>query len=249
MDLIKLNSLIIVNTKKLKPSTKEEYKELQKKLASRVLVLPDEQPHVFHPNELIFSLDVQYDGDDAYVAVDIQEWGGRVIGQFLYQTKAEVPYIPGLFSFREGAVLAPAIKALIKNWQMMPSLLLVDGHGTAHPRKFGVACWLGIELNVPSIGCAKEPLIKYEGNLGNDRGDELALRQGKEVIGLVLRTQKDVKPVYVSAGHQTSQAAAAEIVLHLASKYRICEPIRRADHTARRFAKGEFEAGMIQFEY
>lgn len=226
---------------------KERLKAVQERLAKKVIIT--QGPLIVNPKELLFSLDVQYDGDDAYVAVDIQEWGGRVIGQFLHHTKTTIPYIPGLFSFREGEVLALAIKTLTKEWQLKPSLLVVDGHGTAHPRQFGVACWLGVALNLPTVGIAKEPLIKYEGDLANERGAELPLKKGKQIIGTILRSQQSVKPIYVSAGHLVSQEAAAAIALYLADKYRICEPIRRADHVARRFAKGEFEAGMVQFEY
>jgi len=191
-------------------------------------------------------MDIQYSGDDAYVAIDIQEWDGRVIGQFLHKSETTIPYVPGLFAFREGEVLKPALQQLMNTWDMKPALLIVDGHGTAHPRKFGIGCWLGLTLNIPTIGVAKEPLLKYKTMLGPNRGDRVKVMLANDYVGLIVRTQEGVKPVYISAGHLISQTAAAYIILELASQYRICEPIRRADQAARRFAKGEFEAGMIQ---
>lgn len=226
--------------------TTEELKKKQERLAKQVSILPDHKSFGLHPRDLIFSMDIQYSGDDAYVAIDIQEWDGHVIGQFLYKSATTIPYIPGLFAFREGEVLKPALQELMKFWGMKPALLIVDGHGTAHPRKFGIGCWLGLTLNIPTIGVAKEPLLKYDLAIGPERGDRAKVMLKNEYVGLILRTQKGVKPVYVSAGHLISQTAAAHIILELSSQYRISEPIRRADHVARRFAKGEFEAGMIQ---
>lgn len=195
-------------------------------------------------NPLIFSFDIQYQGDIAYTAVDIQQYDGALLGMYVAKIEVTFPYIPQFFCFREAPVLLEVLERVQQHTQLRPDLLLIDGHGLAHPRKFGVACYMGVETGIAAIGCAKETLVKYEGELDAARGATLANYVENELVGYVLRSQTNIKPVFVSAGYGISLDKAKEMVLHLTPSYRISEPLRRADHAARAFAKGEKHGAM-----
>ncbi|MCH2044410.1 MAG: endonuclease V [Saprospiraceae bacterium] len=223
----------------------EALQEKQKRMAKLVVVPPSGKGYLPKDEDIIFSLDIQYVGEDAYVAVDIQSYAGRKWGVYAAQTKAGMEYIPRYFCFREGPPLAKTIRKVIELSTMQPSLLIVDGHGIAHPRKFGVASWLGVELAIPSIGVAKRTLLPYETSPALFRGSSSPISLDDERVGSVLRTQDYVKPVFVSTGHQISLENTEAIILKLSSKYRVSEPIRRADHIARVYAKGETDRRAI----
>lgn len=140
----------------------------------------------------------------------------------------QFPYVPGLLSFRETPI---AIKALEK-LNITPDLILCDGQGIAHPRRFGIACHIGLITNLPSIGVAKSLLVgKYE-SLGLTRGSVSPLIHQNEEIGVALRTKDNVQPVYVSVGHKVSLETATDYVLQCAPKYRLPETTRLADKMA-----------------
>lgn len=138
---------------------------------------------------------------------------------------AHFPYVPGLFSFRE---LPPLIQAMAK-LRHQPDLIICDGQGIAHPRRFGLACHLGVLYDIPTIGCGKTRLIGNAAIPGNRKGDYSLLRDDNEVIGAVLRTRDRVKPVYVSIGHRVSLATACDWILKLTPRYRLPETTRQAD--------------------
>lgn len=140
----------------------------------------------------------------------------------------EFPYIPGLLAFRE----LPALLEAYARLRATPDLLLVDGHGLAHPRRFGIACHLGLELDRPSIGCGKSLLVGEHRVPGPRRGARTQLRHRGEVVGACLRTRTGVKPVYVSIGHRIELGEAVRVVLTCARSYRLPEPIRCADQMA-----------------
>lgn len=146
---------------------------------------------------------------------------------------ARFPYIPGLLSFRE----LPALAAAFERLRHRPQVVLCDGQGIAHPRRFGLASHLGVLLDLPSIGCAKSRLIGTHPEPGRRRGDQTPLRDGRETIGAVLRTREAVRPVYVSIGHRASLADAVRLVLRCGVGYRLPEPIRRADQEVGRLAR------------
>ncbi len=139
------------------------------------------------------------------------------------------PYIPGLLSFREGPVVLAALNKL----GSLPDVLICDGQGIAHPRRFGLACHIGLLANIPSIGCAKTWLTGSYSDPGRDKGDYSNLRDGREIIGAVVRTRKDVRPLFVSVGYQISLQDSIEIVMRCCGRYRIPEPLRRAHSLAR----------------
>ncbi len=144
--------------------------------------------------------------------------------------KASFPYIPGFLSFREG----PAIMAAIKNLNTKPDVILFDGQGIAHPEGIGIASHVGVLLDVPSIGCAKSKLIGYykEPDLSKGAISPLVF-QGK-TIGVALRTKDKVKIVFVSPGHKIDLKTSIKIVLRCTGRFRIPEPLRRADILSRR---------------
>jgi deoxyribonuclease V len=134
------------------------------------------------------------------------------------------PYIPGLLSFRE----APACLAAIEKLKTIPDCVIVDGQGIAHPRRLGIACHLGLFLDIPTIGCAKSRLIGDFKQPGSAKGSTSLLTDKGETIGSVVRTRNDVKPVFVSVGHKCRLCDAVRIVLDCCRRYRLPEPSRLA---------------------
>lgn len=142
------------------------------------------------------------------------------------------PYIPGLLSFRE----APAILSAVAMLPAPPDLLLVDGQGRAHPRRFGIACHLGLLLDCPTIGCAKSRLVGHYREPPPEAGAWTPLRDGDEVIGAVLRTRATARPLFVSVGHRVSLETAVALVMACCRGRRLPEPTRLADALTRRGA-------------
>lgn len=136
------------------------------------------------------------------------------------------PYVPGLLSFRE----APVVIAVLRKLRAEPDAIMCDGHGVAHPRRFGLASHVGIICRRPTIGCAKSRLVGAYGALGTKRGGQAALSHDGVTIGTVLRTQGGVNPVFVSVGHKIDLRTAERTVLECAVRYRLPEPTRLADH-------------------
>jgi deoxyribonuclease V len=149
----------------------------------------------------------------------------EVVEHHVVEASVRFPYVPGLLSFRE----TPAIALAFEQVRTEPDLLLVDGHGYSHPRRFGLACHLGLLTGLPTIGVAKSRLCGEASEPGLERGSTSALQLDGEIIGLVVRTKQNVKPLYVSVGHRIGLAEAAEWVLRLAPTHRLPEPARLAD--------------------
>lgn len=138
------------------------------------------------------------------------------------------PYVPGFLSFRE----IPAVLDALEKLAIAPDLILCDGQGIAHPRRFGIACHLGVLIDVPTIGVAKSLLVGKHEELPLERGNWQPLIHRRETIGAVLRTRKGVKPVYVSSGHRVSLTTAIDYVMRCTPKYRLPETTRWADKLA-----------------
>ncbi len=144
--------------------------------------------------------------------------------------KTRFPYLPGYLSFRE----TPALLAALARLLAQPDLILCDGQGLAHPRRFGLACHLGVLLEVPTIGVAKSRLIGTHEPVPEERGKWVPLYDDADVIGAVVRTRAGVRPLYVSIGHRVSLKTAIELVLRCTTRYRLPEPCRRAHALASR---------------
>jgi deoxyribonuclease V len=139
------------------------------------------------------------------------------------------PYVPGLLSFRE----IPPLLAAWRKLRTRPDVVIVDGQGYAHPRRFGLACHLGVLLGLPTLGCAKSRLIGEFEEPGPQRGSWTPLRDRGETIGAALRTQDRTNVVYVSIGHRITLAGSIRVVLACAPRYRLPEPQRLADQLSR----------------
>ena len=138
------------------------------------------------------------------------------------------PYIPGYLSFREIPAILPALEQL----KIRPDLILCDGQGLAHPRRFGLACHLGVLLDLPTIGVAKSLLIGEHKELAPEKGQYQPLIDQGETIGVVLRSRTNIKPIYVSIGHRISLPTAIDYVIGCLTKYRLPETTRIADKLA-----------------
>ncbi len=138
------------------------------------------------------------------------------------------PYVPGYLSFRE----IPAILAAFPQLKQIPDLILCDGQGLAHPRRFGLACHLGVLLDIPTIGVAKSRFIGEHEEVPAEKGSQKPLMDNDETIGVVLRSRTNVKPIYVSIGHKISLPTAIDYVMGCLTKYRLPETTRWADKLA-----------------
>ncbi len=153
--------------------------------------------------------------------------------------ETEFPYIPGLLSFREG----PALVSVIKRLSTKPDVILFDGQGIAHPRRVGIATHIGILLDVPTIGCAKSKLVGEYEEPEDRRFAHTPLVYKEEVVGVVLRTKKGVLPIFVSPGHRITVDDALRVVTLCVARYRLPEPVRRADLLSKRLRKEYLASG------
>ena len=141
---------------------------------------------------------------------------------------ADFPYVPGLLSFREAPILLEALSGL----RGTPDLVLVDGQGTAHPRRFGIACHLGLAVDVPIVGCAKSRLVGVHEQPGEEKGEWTPLTHRGDVIGAVVRTRTGVRPIYVSPGNNIDLDSSVRWALACSPRYRIPVPTRLAHRAA-----------------
>ena len=194
---------------------------IQQRLAAEVRLAP------LKPVSTVAGLDCAFAGDRVFatvVAWDVER--RRVIERRARSLPLQFPYVPGLLSFRE----APALLAALRRLRTPVDALLCDGQGIAHPRRFGLACHLGVQLGLPAVGCAKSRLVGDWIEPGRERGERSPLTLGTERIGTVLRTRTGVKPLFLSPGHLCDFEGAADLVLRCGGGLRLPEPVRLADH-------------------
>jgi deoxyribonuclease V len=181
---------------------------------------------------LAAGLDVAYAKDSDQLAAAVVVLDTATLAPVEHQAVtgvASFPYIPGLLAFRE----IPALARALAHVRAAPDVLVCDGYGIAHPRRFGLASHLGVLTGLPSIGVAKTPFTGQYDEPATQRGAWTDLTDGGEVVGRVLRTQPGVRPVFVSVGHAISLDDACDLVLRLSPRCRLPETTRRADHLAR----------------
>ena len=205
----------------------EEAKRLQMLLSKRVI----REDRLREPITHVAGVDVAYRGEYSIGAAAVLDYASMELIETKTSRQAtRFPYKSTFLSFRE---LPPIVSAMDK-LRIQPDVTLVDGHGVAHPRRLGLASHLGLVLDAPTIGVAKNLLCgKVEDN-GNDRWKPVIHKH--ETVGAAVFTRPNAKPVYVSIGHKVSLDTAREIVLHCARKYRIPEPLRTAHMTSQRLA-------------
>jgi deoxyribonuclease V len=171
----------------------------------------------------------EQDGRVTRAAVAVLEYPGlALVEQVVVRVATTFPYVPGLLSFRE----APAVLAAFERIRIAPDLILYDGQGIAHPRRFGIASHVGLLLDCPSIGVAKSRLVGAHRMPATRRGAWTPLRDAGELIGAVLRTRAGVKPLYVSIGHRVSLETAVRWTLACVTRYRLPETTRWAHRLA-----------------
>jgi deoxyribonuclease V len=203
---------------------KQEALEIQRSLASRVSVEDGlERPPRYVAGVDISPPDALGGAVGAAVLLELPEL--QIVEVKVYRGKPGFPYVPGLLSFRESPLILGALERLVTT----PDVILADGQGLAHPRRFGLACHLGLLTDTPTIGCAKSILTgRPEGTLASRAGSRVPLMDRGDVVGAAVRTREYVRPIYVSIGHKVSLDSAVALTLACCKGYRMPEPTRLA---------------------
>lgn len=206
--------------------TPKEAIALQRELAPRVI-----REDRFGPVSRVAGVDAGFEdaGRVTRAAVAVLSYPGlELVDRSVARLPTRFPYVPGLLSFRE----APAVLQAFEGLSEQPDLIVYDGHGIAHPRRFGIASHVGLLLDIPCIGAAKSRLVGEHAQPGMQRGAWTPLTHDGEVLGAVLRTRSGVQPVYVSIGHRISLQTAIDWVLACSPRYRLPETTRWAHRLA-----------------
>jgi len=189
------------------------------------LILTDAEPAA--PLTCVAGADISYarHSDQFFAAVVLLSYPDLVVREEAQAiARVSFPYVPGFLSFREGPVLLQALAKL----RSLPDVIMFDGQGIAHPRGLGLASHLGLFLDRPTIGCAKSRLVGDYREPGLEKGAREPLRYHDRLVGVVLRTKRGVRPVFISPGHRISIARAAVIAGECCRGYRLPEPVRQA---------------------
>jgi deoxyribonuclease V len=213
----------------------KEAVEIQKRLKKQILL-----KSLFKNlnGKLIAGADVSYDKqiDRFYAGVVVFELQTmQKIEETTASGRVDFPYIPGLLSFREAPILLRAFSKIKKT----PDIIILDAQGIAHPRGIGLASHIGLLLNKPSIGCAKTRLIGEYDNVGEEVGNYSRLTVKGKTVGAVLRTRRNVKPVFISPGHKIDLATSIVLALKSCRGYKLPEPTRQAHNLVNKVRKGE----------
>jgi deoxyribonuclease V len=211
-----------VGTEHFGSLTPEQAVRIQERLARRVRKKPSRTAI-----RRIAAADCCYSRDDTLCGAAVVVWdleSREEVETVTTRLDVHFPYIPGLFAFRE----APAILTVLERLAARPQLLICNGHGIAHPRRFGLASHVGVLAGIPTVGCAQKRLCGSFVEPGAERGSSSPLTDGREIIGAVLRTRSGVRPLFISIGHRIDLATAVRIVLACTHGHRLPEPLRLA---------------------
>jgi deoxyribonuclease V len=206
--------------------TPAQARALQFELRSKIITCDR-----FDPPRWVAGVDVGFEdqGSITRAAVAVLRFPElSLVDQAVARQPTRFPYVPGLLSFRE----IPAILEALGRIHQVPDMLLCDGQGLAHPRRFGLACHLGLLTDLPAIGVAKSRLVGRHLDPPEHKGAWVPLMDGNEIIGAVLRSRQRVKPLYISVGHRISLASAIHYVLACTTRYKLPETTRAAHHLA-----------------
>ncbi|MEV3967676.1 endonuclease V [Streptomyces sp. NPDC050698] len=220
------------------PTTEEQARAVQDALRARVILdEPGPPPGTGH----VTGVDVAYDDERdvvAAAAVVLDASSLDVVAEATAVGRISFPYVPGLLAFREIPTVLAALEALPRP----PGLVVCDGYGFAHPRRFGLASHLGVLTGLPTIGVAKNPFTFSYDDPDTPRGSSAPLLAGAEEVGRALRTRDGVKPVFVSVGHRVTLDQACAHTLALTPAYRLPETTRRADALCREALRDTYSA-------
>lgn len=204
--------------------------ELQKQLAVQINTTT---PLDLSKIQYVAGVDVSVKNEISHAAIAVLSFPDLAeVEVATAQIPTPFPYIPGLLSFREGAVILEAHQKL----QHQPDVYVFDGMGIMHPRRLGIASHIGLWLQKPTIGCGKTRLVGQYDDPALEKGAYSPVRYRGEVVGVVLRTKTGVKPVYISVGHLATLETAIELVMRCTTKYRLPETTRAAHNAAGRFS-------------
>jgi deoxyribonuclease V len=208
----------------------EEARQIQQRLSEKVVLKDD-----FDKIEKILGVGVVFSGsqDEVFVGcVSFMFPELEMVNAISQKLKVGFPYTPGFFAFSAGPVILSAVKKMER-----PDLIIFPGRGIAHPRKLGLASHLGVWLDIPTIACSKTPLWREYPEPSSKKGAHVFMEGEKgELIGAVVRTKENVKPIFVTPGHRISIQTAVKIVLECSPRYRIPEPLRQAQILAKKMA-------------
>lgn len=207
---------------------------LQKQLRERVQTTNGFDPEAV---QSVAGIDVSLKGEGQAAVVVLSYPDLRPLDRAVATAKLSFPYVPGLLSFRE----SPLVLAALEKLRVLPDLLMIDGQGYAHPRRFGIACHLGLLTGIPALGCAKSILVGAYESLGEEPGAQAPLVDRGEVIGAVLRSKARTNPLIVSIGHKIDLPTAVQFVQGCLRGYRLPETTRAAHNLA-----GTAQAGTAQ---
>ncbi len=214
------------------PTDLKSAANLQRQLASQVIQKP-----LTNPPQIIAGADLAFKKNSnlAYACVVLLTFPElTLLKYFTLKGPVDFPYIPGYLSFRE----APLLLNLFKRVKPEPDLVFFDGQGLAHPKKFGLASHMGVLLNRPSIGCAKSRLIGTFKEPGIEKGCKTQLMdKDGGVIGSVVRTRNNCKPLFISVGHLIDLDSSIDFVLKCSTRFKIPEPTRLAHNLVTAFKK------------
>jgi deoxyribonuclease V len=216
------------------PKNITEAKEIQEVLKKKVSIIP-----LRKSPEYVAGVDAAFFEDKIIGVACLYRYPEIILIEEAYSlTEGSFPYIPGFLSFREGPAIMKAIRAL----KMKPDVILFDGQGIAHPKGLGIASHIGVLIDIPTIGCAKSRLVGNYREPRLKKGSRSSLSYNGKIVGAVLRTKDNVRPVFISPGHRINLKNSIKIILGCTSTYRIPEPLRRADFISKKI-KRELLAG------
>ncbi len=216
----------------------EHLLQIQRELAKKVVLKPLE-----NPIKIVAGIDISVEKHTnfGYCATVVLDENLNTIEEKSHTEKVQMPYIPGLLSFRE----LPLIEKCFGKIKSKPDLVFIDGQGIAHPRNFGIASHFGVVFNIPTIGCAKSLLVGEYSEPDTPKGSFTQLIYKNSIVGAVLRTKTDTKPIFVSPGNLITLEQAIKITMKYTGKYRIPEPTRRADILSKKLRREKNENDLL----
>lgn len=214
-----------------------EAKVIQSELRERILIEP-----LTKPIQTIAGADISLNrfSEIIFAGIVVLSYPDlQPIAYSLVESRTRFPYIPGFLAFRE----VPALVQALEQMPVKPDVIMVDGHGIAHPRKMGIAAHFGAITGATTMGCAKNILFGKWQEPGFQKGDFSPIMTKEETIGYAFRSKLKTNPVFVSPGNKMDLQDCLDIMQHCGGSYRLPEPTRRAHDFVNLFRTGKLEAG------
>lgn len=220
--------------------TISEAKAIQVQLRESIDLTPRQQPiHTIAGADISLNRfsEIIYAGIVILRYLDLQP-----IAYSLVKSKTVFPYVPGFLAFRE----IPALVEAFAQLPTKPDIIMVDGHGIAHPRRMGIAAHFGSLTQTATLGCAKKILFGKWQHPGDYKGQYSLIKDKEEVIGYALRSKNKANPIFISPGNQMSLEDSLTVTLHCIGNYRLLEPTRKAHEFVNQFRTGQLQEGYYE---